>query len=126
MRPLFRSAAVTTLVFIIYFVTGSLISDSLRFPYGYVSIGALLLFGWAGYHFSRSGTTLHAAVATGVAALASALASWIALGLIGPSSPAAKPDAVAEVLVVMALSATALGALGAGLSHVMHRRSRAA
>src|SRR5215510_779346 len=99
MRPLLRSTAVATLVFVIYFVAGSLISDSLRFPYGYVSIGALLLFAWAGYHFSRSGTALHAAVATGAAALASALASWIVLGLIGPSSPTPKADAVAEVLV---------------------------
>jgi hypothetical protein len=126
MRLPVRSAAITTLVFIVYFIAGSLIADSLRFPYGYVSVGALLLFGWAGYHFSRVSGVVSSALATGVAALISALVTWAVLNLMGPNSPAAKPDAVAEVLVTMTLAATALGALGAGLAHLGHGSSSAA
>ena len=126
MRSLIKSAAAATVVFIVYFVAGSLISDSLRFPYGYVSIGALLLFGWAGYHFCRSAGLLASAIATGMAALVSALASWILLGLIGPSFPPPRADAVAEVLVMMTLAAIGIGALGAAVSHVSHRSSHAA
>lgn len=126
MRLLVRSVAVAVLVFIVYFVAGSLISDSLRFPYGYVSVGALLLFGWAGYHFSHGAGVLAAAIATGIAALISALATWVLLGLIGPNAPLPRPDAVAEVLVTMGLAAIGLGALGAALSHLSHRSSREA
>ena len=126
MRLLVRSAAITTLVFVIYFIAGSLIADSLRFPYGYVSVGALLLFGWAGFHFSQVAGVIGSALATGVAALISALVTWTALNLMGPNSPQATPDAVAEVLVTMTLAAVALGALGAGLAHLGHRTSREA
>jgi len=126
MRLLVRSAAITTLVFIVYFLAGSLIADSLRFPYGYVSVGALLLFGWAGYHFSHGAGVVSSALTTGVAALISALVTWGGLNLMGPNSPSATPNAVIEVLVTMTLAAVALGALGAGLAHLGHRGSRVA
>jgi hypothetical protein len=126
MRLLVRSVAISVLVFIVYFVAGSLISDSLRFPYGYVSVGALLLFAWAGFHFSRTTGVVASAVATGIAALISALAAWALLGMVGPRSPAPRPEAVAEVLVTMSLAAIAIGALGAAASHLSHRSSRAA
>ena len=126
MRLLVRSAAISTLVFIVYFLAGSLIADSLRFPYGYVSVGALLLFGWAGYHFSRVAGVIASALATGIAALLSALVTWGSLNLLGTNSPTARPDAIVEVLVTMTLAAVALGALGAGLAHLGHRSSHAA
>ncbi len=126
MRLLVRSAATTTLIFILYFIAGSMIADSLRFPYGYVSVGALLLFGWGGYHFSRVARVISAALATGVAALISALVTWCLLSLMGTNSPSPRPDAVVEVLVTMTLAATALGALGAGLAHLGHRSSHEA
>ena len=126
MPLLVRSAAVATLVFVVYFIAGSLIADSLRFPYGYVSVGALLLFGWAGYHFSRAAGVVSSALATGAAALVSALVTWGLLNLMGPNSPSPKRDAVLEVLVTMTLAAVAIGALGAGLAHLGHRSSREA
>lgn len=125
MRLLVKSAAIATLVFIVYFIAGSLIADSLRFPYGYVSVGALLLFGWAGYHFSRAAGVVSSALATGVAALISAMVTWGLLNLMRPNSPSPTTDAVLEVLVMMALAAVAIGALGAGLAHLGHRSTAA-
>ena len=123
---LVRSVAIAVLVFIVYFVAGSLISDSLRFPYGYVSVGALILFGWAGFHFSRPAGVVTSAVATGIAALVSALAAWAVLGLLGPKAPPPQAQAVAEVLVTMTLAAIAIGAIGAAVSYLSHRSSREA
>lgn len=111
---LVRSAAVAALVFTVYFVAGSFISGNLRFPYGYISLGAILLFTWAGYQLGHDGSVLKPALATTLAALLATVASWMLLSLLDPNAPRARTEAIAEVLAVVGLAAFLLAAAGAG------------
>jgi hypothetical protein len=118
MSPAVRAALFTFLGLTVYFVAGSMISDSMRFPYGYVSAGGLLLFALSGFFIAQHDSASRAAAATAVAALAASLAAWIILGLINPmfaSQPRPRAAAVGEVIVLMTVSAYLVGWAGAWL-----------
>ncbi len=121
MHPILRSSPLTFLVLTAYFVAGSLVSDSMRFPYGYVSVGALILFLGIGFLLARHGSILNAALSTGIAGLASSLAAWAILYFVSPlrrGDPRPVADAVGEVVVVMTAAALLLGAIGASLKRL--------
>ena len=116
MSPAVRAALAAFLVFTAYFIAGSLISDSMRFPYGYVSAGALLLFFGAGFFMARHSTMLGAAVATGLATLFASLVAWGIIGLLHPGNagaPRPQAEAIGEVVVLMTGAALVVGFVGA-------------
>ena len=92
MTPALRAALYAFLVFTAYFIAGSLVSDSMRFPYGYVSLGAIGLFALTGYYIARHYRLHSAAIATAIAALLASVAAWIVLGLLNPlRAPTPRP-----------------------------------
>jgi hypothetical protein len=116
MSPAIRAALAAFFVFTAYFVAGSLISDSMRFPYGYVSAGGLVLFFVTGLFIARHYTVLAAATATGLAALFASLAAWGVMALLHPSNaaePRPQVEAIGEVVVLMTLAALVVGLFGA-------------
>jgi hypothetical protein len=116
MSPAFRAALAAFLVFTAYFIAGSLVSDSMRFPYGYVSAGGLILFFLAGYHIARHSTIAAAAVSTGLAALFASLVAWGIISLLHPGTaglPKPQAEAIGEVVVLMTGAALIVGWLGA-------------
>lgn len=116
MTPALRAAFFSFLAFTAYFIAGSLISDSMRFPYGYVSIGALVLFFCTGYYIARHYRLHSAAVATGLAAFLASVAAWIILGIVNPlrvPTPRPQASAMGEVVVLMTVAALLVGGLGA-------------
>ncbi|MEO8199535.1 MAG: hypothetical protein ABI679_03335 [Gemmatimonadota bacterium] len=116
MRPIIRSYLLAFIFLTAYFVVGSLISDNMRFPYGYVSAGAIILFLLTGYLFARHGTVGGAALATGISGLDSSVAAWLILSFLSPlrhGDPKPVPDAIGEVVVLMTVAAILLGAIGA-------------
>jgi hypothetical protein len=74
MTPAIRAALAAFLIYTGYFIAGSLVSDSMRFPYGYVSAGGLILFFATGFYIARHYTAVAAGTATGLAALFASLA----------------------------------------------------
>jgi hypothetical protein len=111
-----RATLTAFLVFTAYFVAGSLISDSMRYPYGYISAGALLLFFVTGLYVARHHTVPAAATATALAALFASLAAWGIMTMLNPSNAAElKPraQAIGEVVVLMTLAALVVGVIGA-------------
>ena len=120
MSPAVRAALAAFLIFTAYFIAGSLVSDSMRFPYGYVSAGAILLFLATGFFIARHYTMLAAATATGLAALFASLVAWGIMSLLHPGTaelPKPQVEAIGEVVVLMtgaALMAGFIGALIAG------------
>ena len=125
MSPAVRAALIAFLVFTLYFVAGSLISDSMRFPYGYVSVGGLLLFFSTGFFVARHYSAHGAAMATATAALLASLVAWLVLGWLNPfrvSSPRPQPEAVGEVVILMTVAALLLGWLGAWVGMRTARR----
>lgn len=116
MSPAFRAAIAAFLIFTAYFIAGSLISDSMRFPYGYVSAGGLLLFFLAGYSIARHYTVIAAGVITGLAALFASLVAWGIMSLLHPGTaglPKPQVEAIGEVVVLMTGAALVVGFLGA-------------
>jgi hypothetical protein len=116
MSPAFRATLASFLIFTAYVIAGSLVSDSMRFPYGYVSAGALLLFLFTGIYIARHYTLIAAGVATGLAALFASLAAWGILSLLHPGTagrPRPQAEAIGEVVVLMTVAALAVGFLGA-------------
>lgn len=125
MHPILRSSLLAFSILTGYFVVGSLVSDSMRFPYGYVSMGALILFLGVGFLLARHGSVGNAVAASGIAGLASSLAAWIILYFISPlrrGDPRPVADAVGEVVVLMTVAATLLGAVGAVLGKGERRK----
>lgn len=119
MSPALRASLAAFLVFTAYFLAGSLISDSMRFPYGYVSAGGLGLFLATGYYVARHYTVAAAAVATGLAALFASLTAWGVMARLSPGSadaPRPQVDAIGEVVVLLTAAALLLGAVGAWLA----------
>ncbi len=115
MGALVRTTVIAFLILTAYFVAGSLVSDSMRFPYGYVSLGALALFLITGLVLGRHATVGRAALITGVLALMSSLAVWIILYFVSPireTNPRPVADAIGEVLLMMTLAGWLAGALG--------------
>jgi hypothetical protein len=121
MSPAVRASVIAFFVFTAYFIVGSLISGSMRFPYGYVSAGALVLFFIAGFYIVRHYHIRAAALATGIAAFFSSLASWLILARLNPE-PRPQTDAIGEVVVLMTVAALVAGFFGA---LVARRRSPA-
>ena len=120
MSPAIRAAFAAFFVFTAYFIAGSLISDSMRFPYGYVSAGALLLFFGTGFYVARHYTTVAAGTATGLAALFASLASWGIMALLNPSNaaePRPQAQAIGEVVVLLTGAALVVGFIGAWAGH---------
>lgn len=116
MSPAIRASFAAFLVFTAYFIAGSLVSDSMRFPYGYVSAGGLVLFFLAGFYVARHSTVVAAATATALAALFASLAAWGIMSLLHPgnaSSPRPQVEAIGEVVVLMAGAALVVGFAGA-------------
>lgn len=116
MSPALRAALAACLIFTAYFIAGSLISDSMRFPYGYVSAGALILFFATGYYVARHYTVAAAAVATGLAALFASLLAWGIMARLHPgnaSMPRPQVEAIGEVVVLMTGAALVVGFIGA-------------
>jgi len=116
MSPAFRAVVIAFLVFTAYFIAGSLISDSMRFPYGYVSAGGLLLFFLTGFYIARHYTVLAAGVTTGLAALFASLVAWGIMSLLHPGTaglPRPQVEAIGEVVVLMTGAALVSGFLGA-------------
>lgn len=116
MAPIVRSAVIVFLVLTGYLVLGSLISESMRFPYGYVSLGAVVLFFLTGFWLARQGGTGSAVVATAVVGFTSSVAAWVLLGLINPmrrNDPAPQTEAIGEVMVLLTLAAVVAGGMGA-------------
>ena len=116
MSPAFRATLATFLVFTGYFIAGSLVSDSMRFPYGYVSVGALLLFLLAGYYIARHYTVIAAGAITGLATLFASLVAWGIMSLLHPGTaglPRPQVEAIGEVVVLMTGAAVVAGFLGA-------------
>ena len=116
MSPAFRAAIAAFLIFTAYFIAGSLVSDSMRFPYGYVSAGGLLLFFLAGYYIARHYTVIAAGVITGLAALFASLVAWGIISLLHPGTaglPKPQVEAIGEVVVLMTGAALLVGFLGA-------------
>ena len=116
MSPAFRAALAAFLVFTAYFVAGSLVSDSMRFPYGYVSAGGLILFFLAGYYIARHSTVVAAAVITALATLFASLVAWGIMSLLHPGTaglPKPQVEAIGEVVVLMTGAALVAGFLGA-------------
>ena len=119
MTPALRAAFFAFLVFTAYFIAGSFVSDSMRFPYGYVSLGAVVLFLLTGYYIARHYRLHSAAVATAVAALLASVVAWIVLGLLNPlraPTPRPQPSAMGEVIVLMTLAALVAGGAGAWIA----------
>lgn len=116
MSPSFRATLAAFLIFTAYFIAGSFVSDSMRFPYGYVSAGGLVLFLLAGYLIARHYTLLAAGTATALAALFATLVAWGTMALLSPASaPTPKPqaEAIGEVVVLMTVAALFVGLIGA-------------
>ena len=116
MRPAVRFCVIGFLGLTAYFVIGSLTSNSMSFPYGYVSAGALLLFFLLGLYASRWESVGSTAIVCGVVALSSSLAAWLILGLFNPlrqSEPSPQADAILEVVVLIAVAAMGVGGIGA-------------
>lgn len=119
MSPALRASLIAFLIFTAYFLAGSMISDSMRFPYGYVSAGGLVLFFATGFYVARHYSVMSAAIATGLAALFASLAAFAIvarLSLGNATSPRPQPEAVGEVAVLMTVAALVAGALGALLA----------
>ena len=116
MSPTVRASFAAVFVFTAYFTAGSLVSDSMRFPYGYVSAGGLLLFFLAGFYIARHSTIGAASIATALAALFASLAAWGIMGLLHPgnaSMPRPQVEAIGEVVVLMTGAALVVGFAGA-------------
>jgi uncharacterized membrane protein len=116
MTPALRAAVGAFFIFTAYFVAGSLISDSMRFPYGYVSAGGLVLFLATGFYIARHYSTVAAGVATGLAALFASLAAWGIMAMLNPSNavePRPQAQAIGEVVVLMTIAALVAGFIGA-------------
>ena len=116
MSPAFRAATAAFLIFTAYFIAGSLVSDSMRFPYGYVSAGGLLLFFLTGFYIARHYTVFAAGVTTGLAALFASLVAWGIMSLLHPGNaglPRPQVEAIGEVVVLMTGAALVVGFIGA-------------
>jgi hypothetical protein len=114
MSPLVRSTLATSIVLLLYFVAGSLVADSMRFPYGYVSIGAALLFFLAGYLLVRHEGAGKAVLAVGMSAFIASMLAWIVIDqVVGRTGPRARVDAMGEVVLTMTAGAIVLGGIGA-------------
>jgi hypothetical protein len=119
MSPAFRAALAACLFFTGYFVAGSLISDSMRFPYGYVSAGGLVLFFATGFYIARHYTVVAAATATAFAALFATLAAWGIMAFLHPANaatPRPQVEAIGEVVVLMTGAALVVGFVGAWMA----------
>jgi hypothetical protein len=123
MTPAVRAALGAFLIFTAYFVAGSLVSDSMRFPYGYVSIGGLILFFAAGFFIARHYTARSAAIATAMASLLASLVAWLILALLNPD-PKPQSSAIGEVVVLMTVAALGLGWAGAWVAGGTRRVTR--
>jgi hypothetical protein len=100
----------------------------MRFPYGYVSAGAAVLFVITGMVLVRHATIGRSALITGFAALLSSLAAWLILSFISPirgADPRPVADAVGEVVFFMTLGGWLGGALGAAIGGRVVRRTGA-
>lgn len=116
MSPAIRASFAAFLVFTGYFIAGSFISDSMRFPYGYVSAGGLILFFITGFYIARHYTVVAAGTATALAALFASLAAWGIMSLLNPGNaglPKPQVEAIGEVVVLMTGAALVVGFLGA-------------
>ena len=116
MSPAFRATLASFLIFTGYFVAGSLVADSMRFPYGYVSAGGLILFFAAGFYIARHYNTVAAGITTGLAALFASLIAWGIMAKLNPGNAAApKPrvQAIGEVVVLLTAAALVVGFVGA-------------
>ena len=125
MSPAIRAALAAFFVFTAYFIAGSLISDSMRFPYGYVSAGALILFFGTGFYVARHYTAVAAGTATGLAALFASLAAWGIMSILNPSNaaePKPQAQAIGEVVVLLTGAALVFGFLGAWVGGRMATR----
>jgi Na+/citrate or Na+/malate symporter len=126
MGTMARSTGLAFLLFTAYFVAGSLVSDSMRFPYGYVSAGAVVLFMITGLLLVRRATVGRSALITGLAALLSTLAAWLVLYFVSPirqADPRPVADAIGEVVLLMTLAGWLGGAIGAGIGGRVFRRN---
>lgn len=119
-RAMVRAVGIATAVGTVYLVVASLIWENLRFPYGSVSLGAILIFIWAGYQFNL-GKPWKSGVAAALAALLSAIISWLLLGVLAPNRPRARPEAIAEVLTLITAAGLVLGWVGATLRRSLRR-----
>jgi len=125
MSPLLRSTLATAIVLLVYFVAGSLVADSMRFPYGYVSAGAVALFFLAGFLLVRYEGASRAIVAVGISALIASVLAWFVVDqLLSGSGPAARTDAMGEVVLTMVVGAVLVGGLGALAGGRQRRPSR--
>lgn len=116
MSPAIRGSLAAFLFFTAYFIAGSLISDSMRFPYGYVSAGGLILFFGAGFYLARHCSVGAAATATGLASLFACLVAWGIMAALNPGNaamPKPQVEAIGEVAVLMTGAALVLGLVGA-------------
>jgi hypothetical protein len=116
MSPAIRASLYAFLVFTVYFIAGSLISDSMQFPYGYVSVGGLILFFLSGFLVARHYRVITAALATGVAALLASLTGWLVIALVNPGqapNPRPQTEAIGEVVLLMTLAGLIMGGCGA-------------
>jgi hypothetical protein len=128
MSPAVRAALAAFLIFTAYFIAGSLVSDSMRFPYGYVSAGAIILFLATGFFIARHYTMLAAATATGLAALFASLVAWGIMSLLHPGTaelPKPQVEAIGEVVVLMTGAALVAGFIGALIAGRGSRRAGA-
>ncbi len=113
------AALLAFLVFLAWFTAGSLTSDSMRFPYGYISAGGLALFLFAGMVIGRGKQAPAAAITTALAAFFATLGAWLILtrfNLVQAPIPAPHTEAMLEVVAFMTVAALLLGFAGAWLT----------
>jgi hypothetical protein len=127
MNPVARVAllsAATVLIFDVVVATGSRIFG---FPYTSVVAGSYLIYFGAGFFGARAGRGVGAGVLTAAAAgLADSTLGWLLSAVIGPGGPpaalAASPGAIAAVVVLVPVLASAIGLCGGLVAHVTRPR----
>ena len=113
-----RITLIITACLIAFLVAGSLITESQRFPYGYVTIGCVFASALAGFLVGRQTAPGIGAAAGGFVSLAGPIVAWFILASLPPwhgAVPQARPGPVVEVMAILAIGGTVAGLVGGWL-----------
>jgi hypothetical protein len=131
MNPLARVALLSVTTVLIFDAVAATASRVFGFPYTAAVLGSYLIYLGAGYFGARVGRGVGVGILTAAAAgLADSTLGWLLSAIIGPGQLPAElagdPGAVAAVVVLVPILASAIGLVGAVAAHMTRPRQRSA